>query len=284
MPKHLLSYLVSAKILRAPEDGAGGGGSFFQPGEGQAAAGGASGGEGAAGGDGGQAGGAGDGGAGDNAAQRPEWLLPKYKTPEDQAKAYSELYGQFSKKTEDLRKEVMADAVKEYGKTVGVPEKPDAYAYPEGFKAPAENVDQALRDWAHKNNVGAEAFQALVKDVHGLTQANAEVELGKLGDNAMDRIKAVSAWVTKNVDKAYFGQVERIMTTAEGVAFMEAIMGERADAGFAPDGNASNSNILTRDEIRKMQEDPRWGTDDAYSAQVRAHWQAWANLPIDKRK
>lgn len=278
MPKHLLKFLnPHSLILRAPEDGAGGGESFFTPPAG--------GGE----GDGKQtppAGGEDKGGAppaGDQ-GQRPEWLLPKYKTPEDQAKAYNEMYSQFSKKTEDLRKEVLADAVKEYGKTVGVPEKPDAYAYPEGFNPPAEGVDKALRDWAHKNNVGAEAFQSLIKDVHGLTQAKADEELAKLGDKAQDRIQTVNNWISANIDKAHYGQVAKIMTTAEGVAFMEAMMADRAENGFAPDGGESGSKVLTREEIRKMQEDPKWMTDEAYTKEVRAHWQAWAALPADKRK
>lgn len=275
-----MKYLTTA-ILRAPDDGSGGG-SFFQP---------------DSGGDDGKGGQqqqqqqqqttpGGDNGQQQQQqqAQRPEWLLEKYKTPEDQAKAYSELYGQFSKKTEDLRKEVLADAIKEYGKMVGVPEKPDAYAYPEGFQAPGETVDKALREWAHKNNVGAEAFKALIKDVHGLTVSNAEAELKKLGDNAQDRIREVNGWITRNVPKEHFGVVSKIMTTAEGVAFMEAMMGEFADSGFAPDGGGNSSKVLTRAEIRKMQEDPRWGTDEAYTKEVRAHWQAYAALPADKRK
>jgi hypothetical protein len=277
----LARLLGSTALLRAPEDGSGSG-SFFNP---------------DGGGDGQQQqqqqqsqsqGGNDDKGGQQQQqqqqSQRPEWLLEKFKTPEDQAKAYSEMYGQFSKKTEDLRKEVLADAIKEYGKTVGVPEKPDAYAYPEGFQAPGEAVDKALRDWAHKNNVGADAFQALVKDVHGLTVANADAELKKLGDNAQDRIKEVNGWVTQNIPKEHFGVVSKIMTTAEGVAFMEAIAADFADSGFAPDGGQQQSKVLTRDEIRKMQEDPRWMTDDAYTKEVRAHWQAYAALPADKRK
>lgn len=272
----LARLLGTTALLRAPEDGTGGG-SFFNPGE--------SGGE----GEGQQqqqqqSQGGNDDGQQQQQGQRPEWLLEKYKTPEDQAKAYSELYGQFSKKTEDLRKEVLADAVKEYGKTVGVPEKPEAYAYPEGFQPPVEGVDKALREWAHKNNVGAEAFQALVRDVHGMTVAKAEDELAKLGENANERIEAVNAWVTKNIAKDHFGQIKKIMTTADGVAFLESVMEERAENGFAPEGGGQKSTVLTREEIRQMQTDPRWGIDEDYTKQVRAHWQAWANLPADKRK
>ena len=97
---------------------------------------------------------------------RPEWLLEKFNSPEDQAKAYNELYGAYSKKTNDLREEVKAEAASDYAKSLGVPEDINGYAYPEGFEAPPEEVDQTLREWAKNNNVGEDAFKSLISDVY----------------------------------------------------------------------------------------------------------------------
>ncbi|HXS31667.1 MAG TPA: hypothetical protein VN755_12590, partial [Steroidobacteraceae bacterium] len=95
------------------------------------------------------------------AQARPDWLIGKYATVEDQAKGYSELYRSYSKKTDDLRAQIKEEAIAEYGKTVGVPETEDGYSYPEGFQAPDEPVDKALREWARKNNVSPEGFKTL---------------------------------------------------------------------------------------------------------------------------
>ena len=108
--------------------------------------------------------------------ERPDWLLEKFNSPNDQAKAYNELYGAYSKKTEDIREEIKAESMASYGESVGVPETAGDYAYPEGFEAPDEVVDTAFRDWAKENNVGANAFESLVKDVYGKTQANFDAE------------------------------------------------------------------------------------------------------------
>ena len=62
---------------------------------------------------------------------RPDWLLPKYKSAEDQAKAYRDLYGRFSKKTEDLKGEVREEFEREWAEQQGIPEDLDGYKVPE---------------------------------------------------------------------------------------------------------------------------------------------------------
>lgn len=269
-------FLKDMQIFRAPEDGTGSG-TFFSETPGEPA------GEKPAG-EGAPAGEQKPALAGEKpAAERPDWLLPKYNSPEDQAKAYNDLFRSYSKKTDDLRKEVLETAVKEYGKTVGVPEKPEDYAYPEGFQAPGEPVDKALRSWAQKHNVSPDGFKELVKDVHGLTVAKAEDEMKALGDNAEDRIRDVNQWVNKNVDKAHFKEVARIMTTAGGIALLESLMDGKSESGFSPGDDGGDQQPLTRNGIRNMQADPRFGVDKDYTAMVRARWAAYVKLPADRQ-
>jgi hypothetical protein len=285
MNRLMMALLGTSALVMAPADGGAGGAGFFDEAAGADTQ--------AVGGDDTQPGGAGDdtaAGGGDDtqpggAADRPEWLLDKYKTPEDQAKAYRDLYGRFSKKTDLLRDEVkaevLAEAGAEYGKSIGVPDDVAGYAYPVGFEPPAEAVDQSLRAWAKKHNVSPEGFHELVRDVHGQTVANHAAEKEKLGKSADERVARVNRWIGANVDKAHFGQVRRVMTTAEGVAFIEHIMGVSAESGFAPgDGNNANP-ALTREDIRAMQADPKFGTDDAYTAKVR---KAWADFAARQKK
>ncbi len=214
-----------------------------------------------------------------NEGERPDWLLDKFKSSEDQAKAYSDLYGAYSKKTEDLRAEVKEEAAQDYAKSLGVPDDASAYEYPEGFDAPAEGVDQALRGWAKENNVPPEAFKSLISDVYGQTQTNFEAERTKLGDNVDQRVSKLNKWVTSNIDEKHFDAVSKMMTTAQGVELMESMMNKGASRGFAPDdvGTSVQPKPLSRNEIRNLQSDARFGEDEDYTAMVRSRWQAFAD-------
>lgn len=211
-------------------------------------------------------------------SERPEWLLDKFNSPEDQAKAYSDLYGAYSKKTEDMRAEIKAEAAEDYAKSLGVPDDIDGYTYPEGFEAPDGEIDLTLKEWAKANNVGKEAFETLISDVYSKTQVNFEAEREKLGEHADTRISRVNKWITKNVDEAHFEKVSKVMQDATGVEFFEHLMKRSADRGFAPDdlGTSTPQKTLTRDGIRKMQADPRFGDDNEYTDMVRGQWQAFA--------
>lgn len=274
----------STLILRDGEAEGGGGGdsTMFQPGEG--------------GGDNKS----GTGGAG-GTPDRPDWLVGKFDVVGDdgaldlsasaqkQAEAYSDLYRSFSKKTDALRAEVLQDAVKEYGKTIGVPEDVSEYAYPDGYEPPAENVDATLRDWAKTHNVNNEAFQSLVKDVWGQTQVNHKAEFEKLGttdEERTSRISAVNKFANANFDQDDFPIIAKVMQTAEGVAFMERLAEKSRDAGWAPDddGDVGGESELTRENIRKLQGDPRFGTDEAYTNKVRGMWKKFAQLPANKQR
>ena len=209
---------------------------------------------------------------------RPDWLLEKFNSPEDQAKAYNELYGAYSKKTDDLREEVKAEAASDYAKSLGVPEDLDGYAYPEGFESPPEEVDKTLREWAKTNNVGEDAFKSLISDVYQKTQISYDAEIEKLGENANNRIDKVNKWVSANVDEKHFQKVSNIMTDASGVEFFEYMMNKNADRGYAPDDiqTQPQNKALTRESIREMQADPRFGDNSEYTAMVRRNWELFS--------
>jgi len=211
---------------------------------------------------------------GGEGSERPDWLLPKYNSVEDQAKAYRDLYGRFSKKTDDLKAEVRDQAVSEYVQSLGVPETPDGYEMPEGIEISPEGED-ALKTWAHEHKVSPKALVSLVDEIGGLRKASFEAEFSKLGEHASERIGEVNRWVAANVDKSQFGVVEKIMTTADGVQFIESLMG--ANRGFAP-GEGRTGEKLTREGIRALQADERFGTDPAYTQMVRDKWTAFGRM------
>ena len=210
---------------------------------------------------------------------RPDWLLEKFSSAEDQAKAYSDLYGAYSRKTDKLRSEIEAEIQGNMSQAIGVPETIDGYLYPDGFDAPSEGIDTALKSWAKENNVSSDAFESLIGEVYAQTQPNLEAEAEKLGENFENRINSVNNWITKNINKQHFDQVHRLMTTAEGVEFFESMMEMTGSRGFAPEGGETRmpSGAMTREEIREMQADPRFGENPAYTEQVRDMWRRFAN-------
>lgn len=279
-----------ARLLREGE-GQGGGGagqSFYKAPE----AGGGGSGEGAGGEGGGAGAGTGDGGTGQGGGEggegAPEWLMEKYlvkgendaidlnASAQKQAEAYRELYGRFSKKTDDLRAEVMQDAVKEYGKTIGVPEDIEGYQYPEGVQPPDnEELDKGFREWALKHNVSPQGFNELISEVYAKTFPDYEKELEALGPNADARLETVNKWASKNLE-GFDKDLSRLMTTASGVAMVEKMMQLAGSSGFAPDDGGDPPPTLTREQIREMQADPRFGQDESYTAKVRKAWKDFA--------
>lgn len=224
-------------------------------------------------------------GAGDS--DRPDWLLSKFKTAEDQAKGYKELQAKLHTKTDLLRQEVLQEAVAEYGKTVGVPEDASEYEYPEGVTPPGEEVDSTLREWAKEHNVSPDGFQKLISDVYAKTLTDAKAEFAKLGteEEATARIDAVNKWANKNFTEDDHGTLTKIMQTADGVGFLERMMNKGRQSGvFTNDGQGPATPALTRESIRNMQADPKFGVDDAYTAKVRSMWEKYAALPDDKKK
>ncbi len=219
-------------------------------------------------------------------SERPDWLLDKFNSAEDQAKGYSELYKAYSKKTDDLRQEIAQETQNEYFQSLGVPDDIDGYQYPEGWETPEESIDQTLRQWAKNNNVGTDAFQSLISDVYAKTQTDFEQERSKLGENADSRINAVNKWIHKNIDEQHFDTIRKVMTNAEGVEFFESMIKSTASAGFAPDdvGMNRNSQPLTRESIRREQADPRFGDDMDYTNMVRQKWQQFAKQEEMKSK
>jgi hypothetical protein len=268
-----LAFLNGTRIVFAPEDGVG-----TPP---------------AAAEDTSDTGDTGDTGTGDTGApkgndDRPDWLPEKFKTPEDLAKAYDAATAKLFTKTELLKeqvaKEMGEDIVANYAKQIGVPEGPDGYEYPEGWEPPAESVDQSFREWARKHNVSPDAFKELVSDVYGQTMIDFNAEVEKLGPDAQQRIDRLNNWLGKHVDEHFHPVLAQTLTTATGVEFMEMIADQLSGGGFAPTDVGDSDSSLTREGIRALQADPRYGKDETYTAMVRRKWQAYAALPENRRK
>lgn len=189
---------------------------------------------------------------------RPDYLLPKYDSVEAQAKGYNDLYGQFSKKTEDLKAELLPQIKDEWLKERGVPETPDAYKLPDGLEVANPDHGKAFMEMAHEMGVGQEGFEKLATLYSQATNIDPEAEKAKLGETADARIAAVSRYAAANVPKESYDKVAAVMRTAEGVEVIEALMKATRAPNVSPEAPVVPAPKMTREAIVEMKKDPRY--------------------------
>jgi len=196
------------------DDGGGGGGG----GDGSMLPAGKSGGEGDGGdgaGDGsGDGDGAGDGSGGDG---DQEWFKKdKYKTVEDQAKAYS-----------DLEKKLGESST-----LTGAPEGDYELTMPEGvdgeFIEGNPSINKVLA-YAKEKNLSQEhvtgLLHAFIAGEAELNQTSTDTEMKTLGDNADRRLQNLADFGTANLSTEEYEAFRGVASTAAGVQVLEAMMG-----------------------------------------------------------
>ena len=193
--------------------------------------------------------------------ERPEWLLPKYKTADAQAKAYVE-------------------AQKKLGAFTGAPEEYDV-----GFAKDAkfgEGLDDAKK-LMKELGVNQEGFEKLAQfhlqemEALGELVYNRERELKDLGENANQRISRVDGFLRANLQPDEYSEVRDMLTTANSVKLAEKLIGVTAPKKLPVEGGVNPSG-LDEGKLKEMryakdaQGNLRMSTDVAYRKQVEAAW------------
>lgn len=197
-------------------------------------------------------------------AQRPDYVPEKFWKDgkidlENAFKSYTELETRFTTKTEDLLKQLDADRRK------GLPEAPEKYELSLGEDAPVtkeEIADHPAVDWWRKTAFEAglppEKFNEGVSQLVGiLTQGpDLEAEAAKLGENARQRIEAVTVWAKSTfTDPEDFAAIQLLGTSAAGIRVLEKMMGGNGK----PDADSTPSAPkITPEKLKSMQSDPRY--------------------------
>tara|TARA_X000001382_G_scaffold125035_1_gene110156 strand:- start:933 stop:1655 length:723 start_codon:yes stop_codon:yes gene_type:complete len=210
-------------------------------------------------------------------AERPEWLPEKFFKDgnpdyEGLAKSYTEAETYIGKKKEDLTAEIKtqmeADVIK------NLPETPDKYSLPE--IPDSYNTDTPLMDgwkkYCHENKLGQEAFnKGIDLFIESQPAPNLEEEKQKLGENANQRIEAVSLWVNKNFDEAQKPMLEMMCSTSSGVEAVEKIMNMLQNSmSNAPESTQTLGK--TRADLQEMMKDRKYwhptSRDENYVKQI----------------
>ena len=190
-------------------------------------------------------------------------LLGKYKSADDLANAYKELEKKLGSKEETLREklleELQAEAFKDRPASAG------EYQLPETIDEESAVNSELLQWWsshAFENGYSQEEFQKGIDMYVEAVSANAEPEIdmdaeaAKLGDNANQRIEAVSMFANKFFPESAIGAIERMCETHEGILALEHIMDAMKDGSFS--GETSPSTRLDEQALREMMQDERY--------------------------
>lgn len=186
---------------------------------------------------------------------RPDWFKgDKYKTVTDQAKAYSEVE-------------------KKLGAFKGAPDKYDlAIAdYPDLKFSDEDPLIKDFIDGAKANGVSQEYVTELLGVyaqalTHGLPDPDAEMK--KIGVNAEQDLQILSQWAGNVLSQEEFGLFRNMMTTADAFRVFDKLR----NAGVAPEVTETNKNnaFESKEQVLAMINDPRYDTDEAFRAEVRA--------------
>ena len=167
--------------------------------------------------------------------ETPEWYkADKYQSVAERAKAYTELE-------------------KKFGGFKGAPK--DGYSAPEGVEKDDALLAE-LTEFAKDTNMSQEAYgrawELLTAQEQAVEEVTAEQEMAKLGDNATQRLKNVEGFLKNNLDADTYTQVQDLVTTAESVQLVEAIVKATVPAKLPIEGGEHPQGLTWADVEAEM--------------------------------
>ena len=160
--------------------------------------------------------------------------VDKYKSLEDQAKAYGELEKRFG----------------------GFTGSPETYELPEGFDIPADDpLFASVAEIGKEANMSNETFTKLVEAytnvmAQGEEQAKAQA-MEALGKDADQRILNVQSWLNSNADKEMIEKIAPLATSAESIEALEWFIGKTKNSNVASNDVATPAP-MTEAEYAQM--------------------------------
>jgi len=196
------------------------------------------------------------------AGDRPEFLLPKYKSVEDQARSYPELQ-------------------KKMGSYTGAPEEYSNEFLGDGFE-PGESFDSA-QELFRELGTSQEGYEKLMAFHHQEMEAlanhynNPAAEREALGANSDLRIGNVDRFLKANLSDDEYAEMSQYVTSAGSIKLVERLAQLTAPKKL-PSQGGDNPTGATSESLEKMRyaKDEngnfKMSVDSAYKAHVEAEW------------
>lgn len=188
--------------------------------------------------------------------ETPDWFKSgKYKTVEDQAKAYLGLESKL-------------------GAFTGTPEDGYQVVMPEGMEAEISDDDPMLvsfNEWAQEAGLSQDAHSKLLGVYMtniANTQPNMEEEMKRIGPDAQSRISDVVQWAQNNLDTDEFGTLQQLATTADGFKLIERMKSLGRETQISAPDTAQPVNAVTQEALYELVSDAKYQTSESYRAEV----------------
>lgn len=196
---------------------------------------------------------------------RPQWLPEKFKSPEDMARAYSELEKKLGGKPEEGQQETTAPKV-----------HPDAIkSYSEEYLRDGKLSDKSYAELAELG-VDRSLVDAYVAGQQALVERQAESIYSTVGGK--EAYSRMVGWATENLSKdevAAFnevvqsGDLRKINLAVSGIhSRMKAATNEPSLVMGKSANKAPSGAFRSTAEIVAAMSDPRYKTDPAYRADI----------------
>jgi hypothetical protein len=198
--------------------------------------------------------------------ERPEWLQDRYLAGD---RGIEEAIAEQAKGYNELRKQL--------GGFTGAPEEYD-FSLPEGIEGEIDENLPALQqfvDLAKEANMSNETAQELFNIFVGYQQsiideigADAQQQKNLLGENADQRLAALSGWGMNNLSQEDMEAYSGMLTTAAQVQLMEKIIGKTRGTQMHKTGESTAMPAFTEEDFRRAVQSDRYMSDPAYRAEV----------------
>ena len=167
--------------------------------------------------------------------EMPEWYkADKYKSVAEQAKAYTELE-------------------KKFGGFTGA--QKDGYQVYDGVESD-DALWGELVEFGNSTNMSQsalnQAWELLTAQEQAIEEVSVEAEMGKLGDNAVERIKVVEQYMKNNLDGDTYERLRYAVNSAEAVELVEALVRSTAPAKLPIDGHIEPGGLEWADIEAEM--------------------------------
>lgn len=198
---------------------------------------------------------------------KPEFMLEKFKSLDEQAKSFVELE-------------------KKFGAFTGAP---DEYKLniPEGVEGEFDAEDPLLKagiEFAKKSNMSQAGFDEMVsmwvQNSMGADAQDRDAEIQSLGNNSAQRIQNVTTFLQNNMEADDYAKIEPLMTSANSIQIVEMLVNATAPKNPPIDGGANPDGVTKAGlhELRfaKIEDGPNKGElkiqhDKEYRKQVDAY-------------
>ena len=207
-------------------------------------------------------------------SDRPEWLPEKFGSPEDLAKAYSELEARFSSNDQQVDEGVDEDAAREDLEQAGVDYDALSQEFWDNGDLSAESYDML-----EQAGIPREIVDSYIESQIGAVESQRSSIMNEVGGE--EGYQELTSWAADNLDDAEIDYFNRMMDSNDFNAIRMSVRSiaarREASEGIEParnlSGSLSGGTGGSYDSVQQLMSDmqnPSYESDPAFRAQVEA--------------